>query len=164
MIDDNTIMNIVKSGDKKVFEELVIRHRLKALRFAPKYVKEEFIAEDIIQDSFALIYVKRMEYNNTYSFKTFLYTVIRNKCIDYLRKQKLVNIDDIKLRTPSAEDIVPDELEIIKQQYIITGMIMLGDSISIRVISDVPPSDNAQICEPNIEDSYMLMIGGIDNV
>ncbi|MBZ9637713.1 RNA polymerase sigma factor [Clostridium sp. FP1] len=47
-----------------------------------------------------------MSYNNKYSFKTFLYTVIRNKCIDYLRKQKPVNIDDIKLRTPSAEDIV----------------------------------------------------------
>ncbi|MCB2356940.1 RNA polymerase sigma factor [Clostridium estertheticum] len=106
MIDDNTIMDLIKSGDKKIFEELVIRHRLKALRFAQKYVKEEFIAEDIIQDSFALIYVKRMSYNNKCSFKTFLYTVIRNKCIDYLRKQKTVNIDDIKLRTPSAEDIV----------------------------------------------------------
>ncbi|MBX4266930.1 ABC transporter ATP-binding protein [Clostridium estertheticum] len=61
-------------------------------------------------------------------------------------------------------NVKPDELERIKQKYIITGMIMLGDSISIRVISDVPPSDNAKICEPNIEDSYMLMIGGIDNV
>ena len=61
-------------------------------------------------------------------------------------------------------NVNPDELERIKQEYIITGMIMLGSSISIRVISDVPPSDNAQICEPNIEDSYMLMIGGIDNV
>ncbi|MCB2306249.1 RNA polymerase sigma factor [Clostridium estertheticum] len=106
MIDDNTIMDLIKSGDKKIFEELVIRHRLKALRFAQKYVKDEFIAEDIIQDSFALIYVKRMSYSNKCSFKTFLYTVIRNKCIDYLRKQKTVNIDDIKLRTPSAEDIV----------------------------------------------------------
>ncbi|MBW9146742.1 ABC transporter ATP-binding protein [Clostridium sp. CM027] len=61
-------------------------------------------------------------------------------------------------------NVNPEELERIKQKYIITGMIMLGDSISIRVISDVPPSDNAQIREPNIEDSYMLMIGGIDNV
>ncbi|MBW9153718.1 ABC transporter ATP-binding protein [Clostridium estertheticum] len=61
-------------------------------------------------------------------------------------------------------NVKPDELERIKQKYIITGMIMLGDSISIRVISDVSPSDNAQIREPSIEDSYMLMIGGIDNV
>lgn len=106
LIDDNTIMDLVKSGNKKAFEEIVIRHRLKALRFAQKYVKDEFISEDIIQDSFALIYIKRMNYNNKYSFKTFLYTVIRNKCIDYLRKQTPVNIADIKLRTPSAEDIV----------------------------------------------------------
>ncbi|MBU3187367.1 ABC transporter ATP-binding protein [Clostridium estertheticum] len=61
-------------------------------------------------------------------------------------------------------NVKADEVERIKQKYIITGMIMVGDSISIRVISDVPPSVNAQICEPNIEDSYMLMIGGIDNV
>ncbi|MBZ9607926.1 ABC transporter ATP-binding protein [Clostridium estertheticum] len=61
-------------------------------------------------------------------------------------------------------NVNPAELEKTKQKYVITGMVMLGDSISIRVISDVPPSDNAQICEPNIEDSYMLMIGGIDNV
>ena len=61
MIDDNAIMELAKNGDKEAFEKLVIRHRLTALRFAQKYVKEEFIAEDILQDSFALIYIKRIE-------------------------------------------------------------------------------------------------------
>ncbi|MCB2342815.1 ABC transporter ATP-binding protein [Clostridium estertheticum] len=75
--------------------------------------------------------------------------------------QKLKNKAEGKV---FSMNVNPDELERIKQKYIITGMIMLGDSISIRVISDVPPSDNAQTCEPNIEDSYMLMVGGIDNV
>lgn len=109
--EDNLIMGLVKDGDREAFEALVLKHRMPAVRFAQKYVGDEYIAEDIVQDSFAIIYIKRMEYKPKHSFKTFLYTVIRNKCIDYLRKQKNVSIDEVELYTPSAEEVVVDREE-----------------------------------------------------
>lgn len=111
MSEDNSIMELVKGGDRKAFESLVLRHRIAAIRFAQKYVRDEFLAEDIVQDSFAIIYIKRMDYMPKYSFKTFLYTIIRNKCIDYLRKQKTVSIDEVELVNASAEEVVVDREE-----------------------------------------------------
>jgi RNA polymerase sigma-70 factor (ECF subfamily) len=104
-------MELVKAGNKKAFEELVLKNRSAALKFAQKYVRDEFMAEDIVQDSFAVIYIKRMEYMPKYSFKTFLYTIIRNKCIDYLRKNKCVSLDEVQLSCCSAEEVVIDKEE-----------------------------------------------------
>jgi RNA polymerase sigma factor (sigma-70 family) len=104
--DDNSMMELVQSGDKEAFETLVLKHRISAIRFAQRYIRDEFIAEDIVQDSFTIIYVKRMDYKTKYSFKTFLYTIIRNKCIDYLRKNKNLSIDDVEIMTSSAEEVV----------------------------------------------------------
>lgn len=109
--DDNAVMELVQEGDKKAFEILVVKHRISAIRFALKYIRDEFTAEDIVQDSFALIYVKRMDCKTIYSFKTFLYTIIRNKCIDFLRKQKTISLEEMEIRTSSAEEVVVDREE-----------------------------------------------------
>lgn len=111
--EDNLIMEQVKAGNKEAFEELVLKNRIAAIRFAQKYVRDEFLAEDIVQDSFAIIYIKRSEYKPKHSFKTFLYTIIRNKCIDYLRKQKTVSLDEVEhsLYTASLEEAVIDKEE-----------------------------------------------------
>jgi RNA polymerase sigma-70 factor (ECF subfamily) len=49
-----------------------------------------------------------MEYKPLNTFKTYLFTVIRNSCIDYLRKNKKnrkVNLDDI---SEIADNIAPE--------------------------------------------------------
>ena len=106
MEDDNLIMEAVKDGDRESFEALVLKHRKAAIRFAQKFVGEEFMAEDIVQESFAIIYMKRKEYIPKYTFKTYLYTIIRNKCIDYLRKQKNYVSDHMEFAIESAENEV----------------------------------------------------------
>ena len=49
--------------------------------FAAKYCPRE--AEDIVQDSFADIYVQREAYRDTFSFQAYLYAVIRHKASDH---------------------------------------------------------------------------------
>jgi RNA polymerase sigma-70 factor (ECF subfamily) len=105
------MMVLVQGGDREAFETLVLRHRIPAIRFAQRYIRDEFTAEDIVQDSFTIIYVKRMAYNTKYSFKTFLYTIIRNKCIDYLRKIKHQSLEEVEIIASSAEEVVIDKEE-----------------------------------------------------
>ncbi len=98
MYDDNQLMKQVQTGDKSAFEAIVLRYRLSAIQFANSFVFDIFAAEDIVQDCFIKIYLNRMNYEFSHTFKTFLFTIVRNKSIDYLRKnkaQRLVNLDSI---------------------------------------------------------------------
>ena len=47
------------------------------------------------------------------------------------------------------------ELPRLKKEFRITSMHTQGSRVYLRFLSETPVSD-AQICEPNIEDAYML--------
>jgi len=50
--DDNMLMEQTKNGDTKAFEQLVLRHREKAIGFAFSFLTDAYMAEDIVQESF----------------------------------------------------------------------------------------------------------------
>jgi len=107
--EDNVLMEKVKNGDKSAYEKLVVKHRTKAINFAYSFISDLYESEDIVQECFAKIYINRMEYKPLNTFKTYLFTVIRNICIDYLRKNKknrTVNLDDI---SEIADNISPED-------------------------------------------------------
>ncbi len=48
--DDNMLMEQTKNGDTKAFEQLVLRHREKAIGFAFSFLTDAYMAEDIVQE------------------------------------------------------------------------------------------------------------------
>ena len=86
------------NGDVKGFEELVIEYKNVLIYFLNRYVQDLNIAEDIAQDAFVDVYVYKERYNGKTSFKTYLFTIGRNKAVDYIRKNKhmqyTVNIEE----------------------------------------------------------------------
>lgn len=51
-----------------------------------------------------------------------------------------------------------DELKNIRERYIVTGIMTAGFGVNVRVVSDKKPHPNADPCEPNAEDAYMLCL------
>lgn len=94
MDEDSALIKKFLNGDNESFERLIVMHRTKALSFAQRYVHDMYTAEDIVQESFADIYVYRERYKEKYSFKTYLYTIIRNKSIDFIRKNKNIFVNE----------------------------------------------------------------------
>ena len=74
-------------GDKKAFEYLVLQYKDHLIYFINRYVMNIHTAEDIAQDVFVDIYINKERYHFRYRFKTYLYTIARNKAVDYIRKQ-----------------------------------------------------------------------------
>jgi RNA polymerase sigma-70 factor (ECF subfamily) len=102
--DDNALMEQVKRGSKKAFDELVLLYRKSAVGFAYRLTKDSYLSEDIVQESFAAIYINRSTYKPKSSFKAFLFAVVRNRCIDYFRKNnKIVSTDYDEMDIPSEE-------------------------------------------------------------
>jgi len=85
--EDEEIKQFVR-GSRAAFEALVLRYRRAAVGFARQYVGDDPIVEDLVQDCFAHLYVYPDRYDFRSSFKTYLYTLIRYKCVDHLRKRE----------------------------------------------------------------------------
>ena len=112
-------MERAKDGDKQAYEALVIKHRTSAVYFANSFICDLYESEDIVQECFVKIYINRMSYKPSHTFKTYLFTVIRNACIDYLRKNKkrrVTNLDDI---SEISNNITPED-SIIKTERMTT--------------------------------------------
>ncbi|WIV13735.1 RNA polymerase sigma factor [Proteiniborus sp. MB09-C3] len=92
MLDDKILYKNFLEGSINAFETLVLTHKDNLIYFISRYTGYIFAAEDIAQDVFAYVYVYKKKYKFNYSFKTYIYTLGRNKAIDYVRKQSKLSI------------------------------------------------------------------------
>nr|WP_275262170.1 RNA polymerase sigma factor [Paenibacillus tepidiphilus] len=79
-----------RQGERDAFEWLVRKYRQPAVRFAYQLTGDYHMAEDLTQECFAVVLVYPEKYDFRASFKTYLYTILRHKCIDALRRQRKV--------------------------------------------------------------------------
>lgn len=92
--EDVALIEGFKAGNHESFERLMIKYRLPAARFASRYLKDGYAVEEAVQESFAALYVSRDKFNEEFSFKTYLFSIIKNKCIDYLRRKTALPLDE----------------------------------------------------------------------
>ena len=59
-------------------------------------------------------------------------------------------------------DVSKLELENIKNDYIVTGMLSHGSHADVRFVANEKPFDGAEQAEPNVEDAYLYMMDGKD--
>ncbi len=107
---DATLYSCFLSGDVTAIEELIAQYSDSLIRFAYLYVKDVFVAEDVAEDTFATLFIKRKKFKQQAKFKTYLYRIARNKCVDYLRsKKRAVPLSDVAnlLKTADVEELLP---------------------------------------------------------
>lgn len=113
-MNDKILYENFLNGDIKSFEELVLSHKDNLIYFISRYTGGDiYIAEDIAQDVFAYVYVYKEKYNFDYTFKTFIYTLGKNKAIDYVRKQsklKLMSLENENETLFSDEILLEDKI------------------------------------------------------
>lgn len=108
---DNELMLMAAENNKAAFEVLVLRHYKEAISYCARQLSDEEQAQDIVQDCFADIYAARRRYRTEFSFRTYLYTVLKHKMIDHLRKRgraETVTLD-AALETEDSKAELPEE-------------------------------------------------------
>ena len=82
-------MVAVARGDKDAFTEIVSRHLNAVIHFAVRYVGHRAEAEDVAQEAFIRIWKHAAKWEpQGFSFRSWLYKITYNLCIDELRKRK----------------------------------------------------------------------------
>lgn len=83
---------------ENVFSGIYERYFPKLLRFSLFYVLSEEEAENIVQDIFEGIWNRMEILEGIRNMDAFLFTLIKNRCIDYLRNQLSINDKKHKLQ------------------------------------------------------------------
>ncbi len=89
---DKNELNIIKkirSGDKAVFKILFENYYQRLFLYAISYVGDNAAAEDIVQDLFLHLWEKRESVDNITSLSSYFFRAVHNRCIQYLRHEKV---------------------------------------------------------------------------
>ena len=78
------------AGDKEAFAKIVDEFREGLIYFINRYVNNMDVAEDLSEDVFVELLINPKRYNFTTSLKTYLFTIGRNKAVDYIRKNRRI--------------------------------------------------------------------------
>src|SRR5690606_3728410 len=87
---DQDLVKLYLSGDESVLEELLRRHRTKIYTSIYLLVKDQYLAEDIFQDTFIKVIntLRSGRYNEEGKFLPWVLRIAHNLVIDYFRKEK----------------------------------------------------------------------------
>lgn len=82
-------MTAYQRGELSAFAELVARHEKPLWNFLRRFVRDGAAAEDLLQETFLRVVRGAAEWKPSAKFSTWLYTIGRNVCVDYLRSSGL---------------------------------------------------------------------------
>jgi RNA polymerase sigma-70 factor (ECF subfamily) len=85
----SNIFERIKNGDEKAFDYIFDTYYTGLCIFANKYVEDIDLAEDIVQELFIKIWVKREQLNINDSLKSYLFQSVNNSCLNHLKHLKI---------------------------------------------------------------------------
>jgi RNA polymerase sigma-70 factor (ECF subfamily) len=106
---DAALIEAFQQGDEFAFVSLYNQHKAGVYGFVYKMLMDRQAAQDVTQDTFIRVYEHRERLVATRAFKSWLYTIARNRCLNYLRKNGRLDplgdsADELPgLRSPSAD-------------------------------------------------------------
>lgn len=87
--DHSLLLSQLKKGDSNAFGSLYDLYSRMLLSNIIHMVKDQEVAKELLQDLFLKVWEKRESIDVEKSFKSFLFTIAKNKVYDYLRKVAL---------------------------------------------------------------------------
>ncbi|MEX0772799.1 MAG: RNA polymerase sigma-70 factor [Balneolales bacterium] len=85
---DTVLTQNIKQGDQKAFEDIYTRYHKQLFFLAKKYLKDQDLAEDAVQDIFVKLWEKRRSLDASQSVKAFLFTMLKNHLLNMVRNRK----------------------------------------------------------------------------
>ena len=89
-LSDNELVERVRAGDIRSYEELVRRYERLVGRVIYPYAGRDAAVEDLVQETFLRAYDRLDTFNPEYRFKTWLLAIANNLGIDALRRRREV--------------------------------------------------------------------------
>lgn len=86
--NEKALLIKISQGDGNAFRELLSKHHLMCYRAAFKLTQDQDLAEDIVQDAFLKVWLRRNQLPEIENFGGWLRTVVMNLLYDHIRQRK----------------------------------------------------------------------------
>lgn len=145
-------------GNDKAFAELLERYLKPIYGFLYQMVRDQAVVEDLAQETFIKAWKNMHRFDQSKSFKTWIFTIAKNTALDYLKKKKTTPFsffEDEKgnshLENVSEDAALPDEileredvaremedkLELIPQKYRTILVLRYKEDFSLHEIAEI---------------------------
>lgn len=107
---ESELARLIADGDTVAFRQLYDLYYPGVFRFATRFLEDRQAAEDITTESFIWLWTSRAELPAIRSISSFLFTAVRNACLNYIRDHKRHAAHHSLLQAQTAEAIHPHEV------------------------------------------------------
>jgi len=95
---------MLDKGNKKAFTDFYTQYFKRLLIESDKYVKDIYVAEEIVQDVFLKIWERSDDLTQIQSIKSYLYRSVINASINYVNRQRNLELHHQKIVDEFTED------------------------------------------------------------
>jgi RNA polymerase sigma-70 factor (ECF subfamily) len=88
VLSDGEIIDTVKKGDRDAYREIVERYKRRAYHMALGLVGDPQDALDVSQNAFIKAYKNIKRFDTGRAFMPWFYRILRNLCLDHIRRSK----------------------------------------------------------------------------
>ena len=114
-LDEATLIRAAQAGDRAAFDRLVRAHDQGVLRLAFNMLRSQEDARDIYQETFLRAYRNLEQFRFDCGFRTWIYRIATNLCLDQLRKRNVRKEESMFVTT---NDGTVDRLEIVPEERV----------------------------------------------
>lgn len=83
------LLKHLAKDDDEAYSLLYRRFYIPLVLFAEKYVADEEVAKDLVQEVFISMLGQKKEFVSLAALKAYLYNSVKNRCINYIRNEKV---------------------------------------------------------------------------
>lgn len=101
--NEKNLLELISEGDESAFTKLFDFYKNRIYSIAVKITKSDIISEEIVQDVFLKIWLKRIQLNSIRNFSAYLFIITRNSAYKVLKSfARTYNITSIDEELKSA--------------------------------------------------------------
>ena len=86
---DEELISLLQKGDLEAFAALYARYRKRLYNFILRLLGDRDRAEELFQETMLRVYLHRRSFRPQATFRTWLYTIARNLCLNLLGSKKV---------------------------------------------------------------------------
>ena len=109
--EDTKLVQQALDGELRAYELLVHKYQIDIYRYCHFYMKDLTIAEDFTQETFLKAFEKLSTYDDKFTFKTWLFAIAKNLCINELNRRNVIPMISLNSKLIVADE---DEVELIE--------------------------------------------------
>ena len=130
MPEDKLILKQFKEGNAEAFDAIYYKYSVKLYHFALGLVKDETIAQDLVQEVFVNLWEKKDQVDPSLNFDNYIFTIAYNSIRKFFRKKSV--------ETKFINKLLKDSPEIVES---VEGAAIYSELLEIanKAIDKLPP-------------------------